>query len=123
MTGASGLPIGENADDGEKEWAGVPRIMTPKWARLPALTIGLLGVQVLWSVEMSYGESTIIAIIAELSDLFSWNRDALPYLSWTLEVFYGNSVSRRTSFWAPCSAVNWYSNALQSTFFVEIAKT
>ena len=56
MTGASGLPVGEDVDDGEKEWSGVPRIVTPRWARLPALTIGLLGVQVLWSVEMSYGE-------------------------------------------------------------------
>lgn len=56
MTGFSGLAVGENAGAGDMQWAGVPRILGPAWVRLPSLTVGLLGVQVLWSVEMSYGK-------------------------------------------------------------------
>ena len=58
MTGGfSALPVteGGGAHDDGSHFAGVSRILGPKWAQLPALTVGLLGVQVLWSVEMSYG--------------------------------------------------------------------
>lgn len=55
MTGFSALPVPENADEGDVRWAGVSKILGPRWLQLPALTIGLLGVQVLWSVEMSSG--------------------------------------------------------------------
>jgi hypothetical protein len=34
---------------------GTPRILGPKWAHFPILTIGFLGIQILWSVEMAYG--------------------------------------------------------------------
>ena len=60
MTGFSALPVaeegGEDYEDSTR-WAGVPRILGPKWAQLPILTVGLLGVQLFWSVEMSYGSS------------------------------------------------------------------
>ncbi|OCH90826.1 MFS general substrate transporter [Obba rivulosa] len=63
MTGFSALPLAE--DGGEHDsthLAGVAKIIGPKWSRLPAITIGLLGVQVLWSIEMSYGTPYLISL-------------------------------------------------------------
>jgi solute carrier family 45 protein 1/2/4 len=57
MTGSSFLPPSEQATDDTARWAGVSRILGPRWTHLPTLTIGLLGVQIFWSVEMSYGQS------------------------------------------------------------------
>ncbi len=57
MTGFSALPLAEdggNQEDGP-HLVGTSKILGPGWLQLPALTVGLLGVQVLWSVEMSYG--------------------------------------------------------------------
>lgn len=57
MTGFSALPVVEDeGDDAGVQWAGVSRILGPRWAQLPALTVGLLGLQVMWSIEFSYGE-------------------------------------------------------------------
>lgn len=56
MTGFGSLSVSESAENGDVRWAGRSRIMGPKWMQMPLLTIGLLGVQVLWSAEMSYGE-------------------------------------------------------------------
>lgn len=58
MTGGfAALPIAEDGGDHDNgtHLAGESRILGPKWLQLPALSIGLLGVQMLWSVEMSYG--------------------------------------------------------------------
>lgn len=56
MTGFSALAVAEDGGyQGDVQWAGVSRILGPKWAQLPMLTIGLCGVQILWSVEFSYG--------------------------------------------------------------------
>jgi hypothetical protein len=41
--------------DPTARWAGVARILGPRWAQLPNLALGLLGVQLMWSIEMSYG--------------------------------------------------------------------
>lgn len=60
MTGFSALPTSEEDTEGEGiRWEGTSEVYGPKWARLPLLTIGLLGVQVIWSVEMSYGEFSL----------------------------------------------------------------
>jgi solute carrier family 45, member 1/2/4 len=57
MTGFNALPIvDEAAPDGSAQWAGVARVVGPLWARFPATTIGLAGVQVTWSIELAYGE-------------------------------------------------------------------
>jgi solute carrier family 45 protein 1/2/4 len=40
----------------DKHWAGSSKILGPRWAHLPAINAGMLGVQIFWSVEMSYGE-------------------------------------------------------------------
>lgn len=58
MTGGFAvLPVAEDGGDPHDgpQLAGASRILGPKALQLPALTVGLLGVQVLWSVEMSYG--------------------------------------------------------------------
>ncbi|KAJ7628902.1 major facilitator superfamily domain-containing protein [Roridomyces roridus] len=39
-----------------------PRIHGPRWAHLPILTIGLLGVQILWSVEVSYASPYLLSL-------------------------------------------------------------
>ncbi|KAJ7840426.1 major facilitator superfamily domain-containing protein [Mycena leptocephala] len=59
MTGGFGpLPLAES--HGSK--AGAARILGPPWAHLPTLTIGLLGVQILWSVEMSYAPPYLLSL-------------------------------------------------------------
>ena len=56
MTGFSALPIAEEgAQDDTVQLVGTSKILGPRWLQLPVLTVGLLGVQMLWSVEMSYG--------------------------------------------------------------------
>ncbi|THH06061.1 hypothetical protein EW145_g4350 [Phellinidium pouzarii] len=65
MTGLSALVIAEITDDDEVQWVGVPKILAPGWLQLPALTVGMLGVQVLCVsishltglVQVSYGGS------------------------------------------------------------------
>ncbi|KAI0355283.1 MFS general substrate transporter [Trametes cingulata] len=63
MTGFSSIPLAEEggARDGA-QLAGVAKILGPRWAQLPAITIGLLGVQVFWSVEMSYGTPYLLSL-------------------------------------------------------------
>lgn len=41
--------------DHSVQWVGTPGVKGPPWARLPLLTVGMLGTQVVWSVEMGYG--------------------------------------------------------------------
>ena len=57
MTGGfSGIPVAEEGGTPQgPHLAGVAQILAPRWAKFPAITVGLLGVQVFWSVEMSYG--------------------------------------------------------------------
>ena len=68
MTGLSILPIGqEEGHDGQtQKFKGVARILGPRWAHLPTMTIGLLGVQIFWSVEMSYGVFQFISVCQSL---------------------------------------------------------
>ncbi|KAF7366291.1 MFS general substrate transporter [Mycena sanguinolenta] len=43
-------------------WSGTPRVVGPSWTHLPVLTIGLLGVQIFWSVEMSYASPYLLSL-------------------------------------------------------------
>ncbi|KAL1743634.1 major facilitator superfamily domain-containing protein [Schizophyllum fasciatum] len=65
MTGFSALPVaeegGEDYEDSTR-WSGAPRILGPAWAQLPILTVGLLGVQLFWSVEMSYASPYLLSL-------------------------------------------------------------
>ncbi|TBU52093.1 MFS general substrate transporter [Dichomitus squalens] len=63
MTGFSALPLAEqDAQHHDAHLAGVSKILGPRWAQLPAVTVGLLGVQVFWSVEMSYGTPYLLSL-------------------------------------------------------------
>jgi len=55
MTGFSSLPGTEDAQEDSQNFRGIPRILGPRWAHLPIVTFGLFGVQIFWSVELSYG--------------------------------------------------------------------
>lgn len=60
MTGGAYLPPSdvdlERSAGHSVQWVGTPSVKGPDWAKLPLLTVGMLGTQVVWSVEMSYGE-------------------------------------------------------------------
>ena len=55
MTGFSPATAPEEGLDQHRNFKGVARILGPKWAQLPTITIGMLGIQILWSVEMAHG--------------------------------------------------------------------
>ena len=57
MTGSSFIQLHSDNDVGATSLEDTP-ILGPKWIKLPALTVGFIGLQALWSVEMSYGVST-----------------------------------------------------------------
>ncbi|KAF8839456.1 MFS general substrate transporter [Paxillus ammoniavirescens] len=61
MTGFSAIPLAEEGGHLGR-WGGVSQIVGPSWARLPSLTLGLFGVQVLWSVEMSYASPYLLSL-------------------------------------------------------------
>ena len=48
-------PEEEGLNQHHRNFKGISRILGPKWAQFPTITAGLLGVQILWSVEMTYG--------------------------------------------------------------------
>lgn len=57
MTGFSELPVSLDSEAGSHtKWLGVSKVLGPKWLKMPILTVGMLGLQIIWSVEMSYGE-------------------------------------------------------------------
>jgi solute carrier family 45, member 1/2/4 len=57
MTGFAPIPLTEEGDaSNEAQWAGTARILGPRWSHLPTITLCFLGVQLFWSIEMSYGE-------------------------------------------------------------------
>jgi hypothetical protein len=105
MTGFAALPLAsEEGDVSSRKFKGVARIMGPHWMHLPTLTVGLLGVQVFWSVEMSYG-------------MLKWSRQVQLYskvLSITIslvlgidKVQHGYRLPGRAALWAHHAAVDW----------------
>ncbi|KAG9226953.1 hypothetical protein CCMSSC00406_0003374 [Pleurotus cornucopiae] len=65
MTGFASLPIadeGAGHDDPTRQFGGVSKIIGPRWAHLPTITVGLLGVQIFWSVEMSYASPYLLSL-------------------------------------------------------------
>ncbi|KAM5539805.1 hypothetical protein V8D89_006618 [Ganoderma adspersum] len=63
MTGFSAIPLAEQGGHHQHpRLSGVSKILGPRWAQLPAITVGLLGVQVFWSVEMSYGTPYLLSL-------------------------------------------------------------
>ncbi|PPQ98305.1 hypothetical protein CVT26_013500 [Gymnopilus dilepis] len=63
MTGGGLTPLPTADDDDQhQQFKGVSRILGPRWAHLPTITIGLLGVQIFWSVEMSYASPYLLSL-------------------------------------------------------------
>ncbi|KAH9986289.1 major facilitator superfamily domain-containing protein [Russula vinacea] len=63
MTGFNALPMAdEAASEGSAQWAGVAKVLGPPWARFPAVTVGFVGVQVMWSIEMAYASPYLISL-------------------------------------------------------------
>jgi len=61
MTGFSTLPVASDAEAGaEIKWSGTSKVLGPQWLKMPILTLGMVGLQIIWSVEMSYGELTCV---------------------------------------------------------------
>ncbi|PPQ81361.1 hypothetical protein CVT25_015468 [Psilocybe cyanescens] len=64
MTGFSSLPLAseDGQIDPQQKFKGVSKILGPRWAHLPTITFGLLGVQIFWSVEMSYASPYLLSL-------------------------------------------------------------
>ena len=111
MTGFGGLPVAEAVDEGATQWAGTSKILGPKWLQLPALTVGLLGVQVLWSVEMSQGADFDILKRMSFSSVVSFT---IPYQTGPVEISDSYCLPCRTSIWPHCAASDWYACVLKA---------
>lgn len=62
MTGGfAALPSSPNASSSSR-FIGTARVLGPPLTHLPTLTISLLGVQIFWSVEMSYASPYLISL-------------------------------------------------------------
>ncbi|KAH7098181.1 MFS general substrate transporter [Auriculariales sp. MPI-PUGE-AT-0066] len=46
----------------ESRWSGVARIVGPTWAQMPLSTIGMVGLQIVWSVEMSNAPAYLLTL-------------------------------------------------------------
>jgi solute carrier family 45 protein 1/2/4 len=56
VAGAGGDEEHDYAHGGHAvQWVGAAAVKGPKWGKLPLLTIGMLGIQCVWSIEMGYG--------------------------------------------------------------------
>ncbi|KAF9525301.1 major facilitator superfamily domain-containing protein [Crepidotus variabilis] len=64
MTGGfSSFPTAsEEGSSNSQRFKGTARILGPAWSHLPTITVGLLGVQIFWSVEMSYASPYLLSL-------------------------------------------------------------
>lgn len=85
MTGFASIPLAEEGggEHSNTRLAGVARVLGPRWLQLPALTIGLLGVQVFWSIEMSYGKTVVVTYsrVARINSAFKVHRTSYLWAS------------------------------------------
>ncbi|KAG8860488.1 hypothetical protein FRC20_011607, partial [Serendipita sp. 405] len=66
MVGFGGIPT-RNDDDENNEmdahrWRGRKGVRGPSWLKMPLLTIGLLGTQIVWSTEMGYASPYLLSL-------------------------------------------------------------
>jgi hypothetical protein len=105
MTGFSSLPlVQEEGRDDQQKFRGVSRIVGPPWAHLPTITIGLLGVQIFWSVEMSYGACRYSISLTSRSKLSSFT---VSVVTGSLEVEHGWSFRCWATFRVDYAAIDW----------------
>lgn len=60
MTGFNPLTL--SGPQSSQKFAGKAYILGPKWTHLPIITVGLLGVQIFWSVEMGYASPYLLSL-------------------------------------------------------------
>ena len=105
MTGFTSLPIAEEGnDDQQQQFKGVARILGPRWAQFPTITIGLLGVQIFWSVEMSYG--ALFSFVDLEACLTLGKSLAVSVVARIVQVKHGCRVCSRTTFWPHNATTN-----------------
>ena len=94
----------DGPDQHHRSFKGVPRILGPKWAQLPVITIGMLGVSTLWSVEKSYG----LCRANMLNNFFFLMACQLHLLTFprTIQVKHGWCLRCRTAFWTYRATAN-----------------
>jgi hypothetical protein len=57
MNGFTAVPVSVDSEAANHtKWLGISIVSGPRWLKMPILTTGMLGLQIIWSVEMSYGE-------------------------------------------------------------------
>src|SRR5258708_4152797 len=106
MTGFNALPMPDEAGpDGSAQWAGVAKVLGPPWARFPVITIGFAGMQMLWSIEMAYGEQTPFPTVPMTYKLCSV---AIPHLPWPHQIPNGACLRCWTLGWSYRAAYHWY---------------
>jgi solute carrier family 45, member 1/2/4 len=105
MTGFSLLPTApeEGHNQHQQNFRGISRILGPKWIHLPTITVGLLGVQILWSVEMSYGVCYPNTLANLPSQRVSFTLLAFPG---TIQVKHGCCLCCGTPFWTYRATTN-----------------
>ncbi|ODN77750.1 hypothetical protein L202_04886, partial [Cryptococcus amylolentus CBS 6039] len=65
MTGAAFFPTDTERDFEDAhavQWVGTAAVKGPRWARLPLLTVGMLGIQCVWSIEMGYASPYLLEL-------------------------------------------------------------
>ncbi|PVF94319.1 MFS general substrate transporter [Serendipita vermifera] len=66
MVGFGGVHVGNDDDEmneaQSRRWKGRKGVKGPPWAKMPLLTIGLLGAQIVWSTEMGYASPYLISL-------------------------------------------------------------
>jgi solute carrier family 45, member 1/2/4 len=77
MTGFSSLAVAGEAQSSLR-LVGEASVKGPKWARMPLLTIAMLGLQIVWSMEMAWGKLQSNGVI--LRDSHMGKISASPYL-------------------------------------------
>lgn len=114
MTGFS-VHIPESSHDLDEDstrYAGTAGVRGPRWARLPLLSLGTLGMQILWSVEMGYGQFPSYLACSLVQFLFasSLTRHSItvPYFFGSLEISHVDGVPGWPSFWLDYAAFSWY---------------
>lgn len=114
MTGFS-VHISESSHDFNDDsirYSGTAGVRGPRWARLPLLSLGTLGMQVLWSVEMGYGQfsSRLARFLVQLLFTSGLTRHsiAVPYFVGSLEISHVDGILGRAPLWPDYAAFSWY---------------
>lgn len=107
MTGPSFIQLDSGHDTGATSLADAP-ILGPKWIKLPALTVGFVGLQALWSVEMSYGATT--SEPEPIHHIYlNHTSFTIPTIFGAIKISHGDRVSRGAVIWSHRPATRRYS--------------